>query len=269
MSLESMNRPVSKMNKAPDNAIETEPQFLNFSYEKFGDISPEEESRARETFKKAAVSLEKEWDISSPLSIPVHLMSDEKFREGARPTDPMSWKYCFILRDQPDDKIYLDTNIFSILPDDAEAMIKHETAHIVVEHCVGDISAYRKSFFLEEGTAGLDGATDRLVAKLKTENQTIPDPLMFQTIEKIKSFGGDTNREPFSEQMGYLVLFSAVQFLRQRHGETKIIEWYKNMDKDIPLGDAYQMACGEKLDQSISEWHGSINHRMQEMNDKS
>lgn len=265
MSLESMHRPASKMNKAPDNTIEMEPQFLNFSYEKFGDIFSEEESRARESFKRAAVSLEKEWNISSPINVPVQLMSDGKFREGARPTDPMSWKYCFILRDQPDDKIYLDTNIFSVLPDDAEAMIKHETAHIVVEHCVGDISAYRKSFFLEEGTAGLDGATDRFIAKLKIgENQTIPDPLSFQTIEKIKSFGGDTNQEPFTKQMGYLVLFSVMQFLRQRHSETKIVEWYKNMGKDISLEDAYQMACGEKLDQTISDWRDSIKLGMNE-----
>ena len=136
---------------------------------------------------------------------------------------------CFLLRDhKPEDKIYCNVDIFDALPDEAEAIIKHETAHIVISQLVNDSEAYGSSYFLEEGTAGLDYATEKLIAKIKREGITeIPDPQGLQTIEAIKALGGDTNLKPFTDQLGYLVLFSTLEYLRKKNGEEKIVQVYK------------------------------------------
>ncbi len=147
--------------------IDTHKNKFSFSLEKSGDISIEQETKTRESLDKAISELEKEWFLSSPVNIFVHLMSDEKFREGAKEGDPHSKKYCFLLRDQFDNRVYVNTSIFSVLPEKVNTMIKHELAHIVVGNLVNNPSAYRKSFILEEGTAGLDNATELLVEKLK------------------------------------------------------------------------------------------------------
>ncbi len=41
--------------------------------------------------------------------------------------------------------------------------------------------------------------------------------------------GGDTNLEPFTDQLGYLVLFSFLNCLKEKHGGEKIIEVYKKL----------------------------------------
>jgi ubiquinone/menaquinone biosynthesis C-methylase UbiE len=253
--------PMEVSDHGKENALddpEQIPQPISFKFENSGEISPEHEAQAKAAFALAADSLKNEWHIESPLPINVAIMSDEAFREGAT-EGPMSWKYCFLLRDQPDNKVYCNVDIFDVLPDEADAIIKHETAHIVVGQLVGDHTKYAKSFFLEEGTAGLDSATEKLIAKLKDEKITnIPDPMQLQTIEATKAIGGDTNIEPFTDQLGYLVLFSTVEFLRKRHGEQKIVEVYKALDEDVSLEEAYQQVCGEQLQDAVAEWQASL-----------
>jgi hypothetical protein len=177
---------------------EQQPASISFALEKYGDITPEQEAQATEAFARAGKRLSGEWGLTSPLVIKTALMSDDAFREGSGKNDPASWKYCFLLRDhKPEDKIYCNVDIFNVLPNDAEAIIKHETAHVVISHLVDEPETYRNSYFLEEGTAGLDYATDKLIAKLKKERiAEIPDPQDLQTIEAIKMLGGDTNIEP-------------------------------------------------------------------------
>lgn len=226
-----------------------------FTFEKVGDISPEQEAQVQEVFEQAADSLAEEWQTKEPISVQVVVMSDEKFREGAKENDPAFWKYCFLLRDQHDNRVYINTNIFSVLPDKAEKMIKHELAHIVVGNLVNDPSAYTQSFILEEGTAGLDGATEMLVEKIKKEEITdIPDPLSIDTLEALKALGGDTNLEPFTNQIGYLVLFSFLEFLTKKQGREKIIEIYKKLTDEVSLQEAYREICGEDLIEVSEEW---------------
>ncbi len=230
------------------------PQYINFIFEISGSVLVEQEKQVKLSFNKVGVLLEAEWGVSSPIRIGVSIMSDDAFREGAT-SGPQSWKYCFLLRDQPDDKIYCNVDVFRDLPNDAEKIIKHETAHIVVAHLVGNFSAYRNSFFLEEGTAGFDGATDRLIEKLEKENiQDIPDPLAIQTIGDIKTMGGDTNKEPFADQLGYLVLFSFIEYLRKVYGENKIIEAYRKLDENTTLETAFKSVYEESLRTAITNW---------------
>lgn len=233
------------------------PQYINFIFETSDGVSLEHEERAKLIFKNVGFILEKEWGVSSPVTIYVSIMSDSKFREGAT-NGPQTWKYCFLLRDWPN-KIYLDIEIFNVLPEEVEMMIKHETTHVIVGQLVGEV-AYRKSFLLEEGTAGLDNATERLVAKIKKEEiSNIPKPTAFKTIQDIKDLGGDTNKEPFADQLGYLILFSFVEFLKKRHGEAKILEVYKKLADDATLETAYQAVCEVSFSKTISDWEMEVN----------
>jgi hypothetical protein len=235
------------------------PKYVNFHFDKTGEISSELENRAKDFFVRAGAILEKEWSVEAPLPIAVSILENASFR-GGRTTGPKSWKYCFLLRDQRDGKIYCNVDIFNVLPDDAEKMIKHETAHFVVSGLVGDYDAYKRSYFLEEGTAGLDGATERLIAKMKKENvMKIRDPLSIKTMDDI---AGDTNKEPFIDQLGYLTQFSAVEFLRKQNGERKIIEVYKNLKGGASLEETYKQICWEELAVALSEWRAGIENRL-------
>lgn len=189
-------------------------------------------------------------------------MSDEKFREGAKENDPASGKYCFLLRDQGGDlrdsnknKVYVNVDIFDVLPNDSDRMIKHEIAHLVVANLVGNFDAYKQSFLLEEVTAGLDGATEALLSKIKRENlNDIPDPLSIKNISDAKLIGGDTNTEPFTEQFGDLIMMSFVEFLKQKHSTEKIVEVYRKLNDEISLQQAYEEICGEDLIEVAEEW---------------
>lgn len=237
-----------------------------FTFEKVGDISPEQEAQAQEVCERAADSLAEEWQTRESISVQVVIMSDEKFREGAKENDPASWKYCFLLRDQGGDlkdsnknRVYINVNIFDVLPNDADRMIKHEIAHLVVGNLVGKFDAYKQSFLLEEGTAGLDGATETLVSKIKEGNiKDIPDPLSIKNIGDTKFIGGDTNTEPFTEQLGDLVMMSFVGFLKKKHGTEKIIEVYKRLGQKVSLQEAYKEVCGEDLREVEVEWKKTI-----------
>ena len=157
-----------------------------FTFEKVGDISLDQEAQVQEACERAADSLAEEYQIKELISVNVCIMSNDKFREGSNENDPASWKFCFLLRDQGGDlkdssknKVYVNVDIFDVLPNDADRMIKHEIAHLVVGNLVGNFDAYKQSFLLEEGTAGLDGATETLVSKIKRENiRDIPNPLL-------------------------------------------------------------------------------------------
>ncbi len=248
----------------------TQSRYINFIFETQGAVSPEQEEIAREAFSAAGTTLETEWRVLTPITINVCLMSDTAFRDGAAPTDPTSWRYCFLLRDQTENstRIYCNVDIFQTLPQDAAAMITHETAHAVVGVLVGDITAYKKSFFFEEGTAGLEQATNRLIAKLRQDpTQSIPNPLTLKTIADIRTLGGDTNKEPFTEQLGYLALFSAAAFLRDRHGEGKIIETYRRLGSEHSLEDAYQAVCKESLKNALTEWRATIQQALLSRNE--
>ena len=237
---------------------ETEPKFIKFDFEKVGDILPEQEKAMKQAFNQAGVQLEKEYSLTSPMKIGAVLISDEKFREGSSPTDPNSKKYCFLLRDYPN-KVYCNADVFKVLPNEASTMVKHETAHTVVASLVNDKSKYNQSYFLEEGSAGLDGATDKLIAKIKTENiKDLPDPVTLKTIGDIKELGSDTNKEPFTNQLGYLMLFSVVDFLKKRHGVQKIVEVYKKLDENTSLEESYHLVCGEEFSNATQEWQSSI-----------
>lgn len=214
----------------------------------------------RTVFERAAASLEKEWGVEIPLPVTIVVLSNENFRALAEgPHDPALWKYCFLMCDPPANRVYLNTDLFTVVPHDAEAMIKHETAHIVLWHLVGNKDAYHSSYFLAEGTAGLDGATERLINKIKKEKiENIPDPLTLDSAARSKAAGGDTNREPFTEQLGELVIVSAVEFLRTRHGEKKVLEFYQHMRSEKSLEDVYGIVCGESLKKVFKEWEESI-----------
>lgn len=237
-----------------------------FTFEKIGNISLEQEARVQETCDRAADSLAEEWQIMEPISVQVVIMSDEKFREGAKENDPASWKYCFLLRDQGGDlkdssknKVYVNVDIFNALPNDVDRMIKHEIAHLVVANLIGNLDAYKQSFLLEEGTAGLDGATETLVSKIKRENiKDIPNPLSIKNISDAKTVGGDTNIEPFTEQFGDLIMMSFLEFLKQKHGTEKIVEVYKKLSEETTLQEAYTEICGEDLKEVMEMWKKSI-----------
>jgi len=262
-SFESISSPSDEM--SPDNRMEREPT-LSFSFERHGDVSFEHEQLARAACKRAARELEREWEINVPTPVPVSIMSDEAFREGARPEDPHAKKFCFLLRDQPDNRLYVNVEIFSQLPNDAERMIKHEVGHIAVELAVGNMDAYRQSFMLEEGTAGLEGATEKLAAKLvNAELSEIPDPRDFDSLEHLKAHGGDTDKEPFSEQLGYLVLYSFVSSLKERHGNKKLVEVYRKLGEGMSLPDVYRWTCGEDFDVAISTWKREISDKRDAM----
>lgn len=237
-----------------------------FTFEKIGDVSAEQEAQVQEACERAADSLAEEYQIREPISVNVCIMSDEKFREGAKENDPASWKYCFLLRDQGGDlrdsnknKVYINVDIFSILPNDADRMIKHEIAHLVVANLVGNFDAYKQSFLLEEGTAGLDRATETLISKIKKENiKNIPDPLSIKNIGDAKFIGGDTNIEPFTEQLGDLIMMSFVEFLKKKHDTEKIVEVYKKLSEEVSLQEAYKEICGEDLAEVSKEWKKNI-----------
>lgn len=235
-----------------------EPRYIKFIYKISNDVLPEQEVLAKTAFRKAGALLEAEWSVTSPVVIHVLIMDDKSFRDGAK-TGPLSWKFCFLLRDQPDNRVYCNVDIFSLLPDEAEKIIKHETAHIIVAERVGNFSTYQKSFFLEEGTAGFDGATKKYTKVLIKKNiKDIPDPLAIKSIDDVKLMGGDTNKEPFTDQLGYLTLFSFTEFLRKRHGEEKIILIYRTLATARTLEDAYEAVCSEKLTDVINEWESEI-----------
>ena len=249
-------------NKLREIELQT-PHFILIHFEIMGVIPPELELALKQAFYLGAFSLEKEYTLTLPIKVEVVLMSDEKFREGAKSTDPNSWKYCFMLRDQSDNKIYCNADIFQVLPSDARAIIKHETAHIVVGNLVNDISKYKRSFLLEEGSAGLDLPTGRLILKMRNENtKELPSPELIKTIDDIKLLGGDTNKEPFTEQLGYLVLISFVDFLKTRYGLQKILELYRKLDENISFEEAYYSVCGEEFSSVSEEWRSQINKLM-------
>lgn len=224
-----------------------------------GDVPPNIEARARETFAKVAKEIEREWGVQESIPVSVALMTEQEFRALAEgENDPALWKYCFLMCSPPINTVYLRSDLFQELPDDAKAMIKHEISHIVLYHLVGK-PAYHNSYFLAEGTAGLDNATERLIAKLKhVKREDIPDPLSVQSEVSSKALGGDTNLEPFTEQLGELVIASTVEFLRKRHGEQKIIELYKTMDGAISLEDAYMKVFGTSIKSTFEEWKKEV-----------
>ncbi|MEI6296746.1 MAG: hypothetical protein WCO84_03825 [bacterium] len=242
------------------------PKFINFVYgkiERKSTISAEQEMAAKNAFFNAIFELEKEWQVDIPMKIRYLIWDSGAFRDVDE-NNPRSKKYCFAVRDHKNDFVYINPEIFSVFPKDAESIIKHETAHMVVEKLVGDLGVYRKSYFFEEGTAGLDGATARLISKIKKEGiKEIPNPLLFQSVLDIKNMGGDSNKESFTEQVAYLVLFSCVEFLRERHGEKKIIEIYKNIKESGSLENSYQQLCKESLNGAILEWNEFVKNKTQ------
>lgn len=241
------------------NPHEDEPKMLAIEVSLHGDIPSNIEAQARETFAKVAAEIEREWGVQESIPVSIDLMTEQEFRALAEgPNDPALWKYCFLMCSPPINKVYLRSGLFEALPNDAKAMIKHEISHIVLYHLVGK-PAYHNSYFLAEGTAGLDNATERLVAKLRQEKrQDIPDPLSVQSEASSKAVGGDTNLEPFTEQLGELVIASAVEFLRKRHGEQKVIELYKAMDADTSLEDAYAKVFGDSIKSVFDDWKEEI-----------
>ena len=249
------------MEGAPNNSnMEAEKFKVSFSLEKFGDISLEQEEKAKEAIERSISELQDEYKLYLPVNISVYLMSDEKFREGVPEDNPAKFKYCFLLRDQADGRVYINADVFNALPDSAKSIVKHELAHIVTGQLVNNIDTYKKSFILEEGIAGLDDATNLLVARLKKENTLdIPNPLDIKTLAYLKSLkGADTNIEPFTEQIPYLVLFSFLEFLKEKNGNGKMIEVYKKLGENISLDDAYKDVCGGDLVGEERVWRGKI-----------
>lgn len=248
------------MEGAPNASnMEAEKFKVSFSLEKFGDISLEQEEKAKETIERSISELQDEYDLSLPVSISVYLMSDEKFREGVHEDNPAKFKYCFLLRDQADGRVYINADVFKVLPDSAKSIVKHELAHIVTGQLVNNIDTYKKSFILEEGIAGLDNATNLLVSRLKKDNVTeIPNPLDIKTLAYLKSLGADTNIEPFTEQIPYLVLFSFLEFLKEKNGTGNMIEVYKKLEEDISLEDAYKELCGVSLEEMQNKWREQL-----------
>jgi len=237
-------------------------QIPILAFEKFGNVSLEQEAKVQEICEQVIDSLAEEWQTKEPISVQVWIMSDEKFREGAKEDDPASWKYCFLMHDPKDKRVYINIAIFSVLQDEAASMIKHELAHVVINGIIGDQKykiSYLKSYPFHEGFAGFENATKLLVEKIKKENiESIPDPLSIDSMEKLKQLGGDTNKEPFNQQLGYLVIFSFAEFFKEKYGREKIIEIYEKLSDEISFADSYKQVCSENLDDVVSEWKLSI-----------
>lgn len=253
------NREAERINE------EREPRFVSYTLERIG--APQDaEVRAAAALRKASVALEDEWGVVESLSVPVSVMSMEEFQRGLPPGHPGFGRFCFVLRDQPDDHIYIRADIFDVLPaEEANALIKHEVGHIVVAHQVDDMDAYRSSFILEEGTAGIANADERLVARLARESRgDIPDPLALDTLEKLKAGGSNTDIEPFSAQKGYLSLFSFTNFLKERHGQQAVISLYRLMKDHPSLEAAYYEIFGISLRETADEWRALISSRAEE-----
>jgi hypothetical protein len=238
-----------------DSSLES--NSITFSFEKFGDVSPEQELQVKKYFEQASTSLVKEWQPEESISVQIWIMSDEKFREGSKKDDPASWKYCFLMYDPRDNRIYINVAILSVLPDEASKMIKHELAHVTINGIIGDENyriSYINSYPLHEGFAGFENATELLLQKIKREGiKSIPDPLSIDSMERLKQFGADTNKEPFNHQLGYLVLFSFAQFLKEKYGTKKITQIYKNLDKET-LSKGFKKICGCDLENEVKEW---------------
>ncbi len=240
-------------------------KYISIDFEISPGVSKEQETLAKDSFDKAITALEVEWSVKSPMKIGVSILSDSAFRQGAT-SGPQSWKYCFLLRDQASDlkdykrnRVYCNVEIFSILPSDADRMIKHETAHLIISQLIKNLDTYKISFLLEEGTAGLDGATDRLITIIKKQSiKDIPNPLSINSIDDLKRIGGDTNIEPFIDQLGYLTLFSFTEFLRKKYGEAKIIEVYKSLGDQSAIDQAFKKICNTNLPDIANEWMISI-----------
>jgi hypothetical protein len=262
MGIESGPRQINP-DERMKNPHEDEPKMPVIEVSTQGDVPANIEAQARETFAKIAAEIEREWKPQESVPVSVALMTEQEFRALAEgPNDPALWKYCFLMCSPPNNMVYLRSDLFEKLPNDAKAMIKHEISHIVLYHMVGK-PAYHHSYFLAEGTAGLDNATERLITKLKQENRNdIPDPLSVQTEASSKAVGGDTNLEPFTEQLGELVIASAVEFLRKRHGEQKVIELYQTMDGDTLLEDAYTKVIGGSIKSAFEGWRKEIASRL-------
>lgn len=226
--------------------------YIDFNFEIVGTISHTRAREVKDAFITAGVVLEKEWGVSAPTPINVYMQSDHAFRAGAT-QGPQSWKYCFLLRDYAPN-LYCNVAIFDILPTDACRMIKHELAHVVVVSLVKNEKAYKASYLLEEGTAGLDGAHERLIEKLTSLGMNdIPNPLKVKTMADVKALGGDTNKEPFIDQLGYLIQFSFVTFLREQYGEKNVITVYQACaDKSIEV--AFENICNQPLSDVVAAW---------------
>jgi len=54
------------------------------------------------------------------------------------------------------------------------------------------------------------------------------------------------------------VLFSVVDFLKNRYGTQKVVEVYKKLDENISLEQAFGLVCGEKLNDVTKEWQSEI-----------
>ena len=97
---------------------------------------------------------------------------------------------------------------------------------------------------------------------MEEKRENIPDPLSVQSEARSKALGGDTNLEPFTEQLGELVIASAVEFLRKRHGEQRVIELYKTMDGDTSLENAYAKIFGVTIKSAFEDWKEDITSRL-------
>ncbi len=244
------------------NNMEKNAKNISAIFEKSQDVSEEEERLTKENVGRAVFELEKEWGVESPISFKVSIIGDNDFRIGKPENGPQYKKFCFLLRDNDKDMrdpeknvVYVNINLFKTLPTDAYRMIKHEISHIVVGNLVNDLGTYQKSFFLEEGTAGLEGATESLVKKLKEIGaKEVPDPLLIKNINDAKMIGGDTDKEPFTEQLGDLVIMSFVGFMMENQGKQKILEVYKKLANSENLEDAYRKICGVELIEERNIW---------------
>lgn len=231
---------------------------MNFTVN--GEVDPKVAEQLKETFVEQYWALKHEWSFANQNPIQVIIESDDQYRSRGADS-PTSWKYNFIVRGTRSNLITCNADILNGIPEDAARQIKHETAHLVIAQMVGDIDTYMGgSYFLEEGLAGFDGCDERLIQMLKEGKLSeLPDPTKFNGIRDVQELGGDTNKEPFTEQPGYLAMFSLAKHLKEQLGVGKILELYRAL-KGSTLEEAYEKVTGKDLKELVSEWRNKFDN---------
>ncbi|MDD3481021.1 MAG: hypothetical protein PHW75_02235 [Patescibacteria group bacterium] len=224
-----------------------------------GDISPETLESTEAVFRDVLEELKEEWALETMEPFAVEVFDNSSYRDNF--SGPGQWKYNFLLKSPDLTKLYINTDIFQTIPEDVRGQIKHETAHIVINQAVGDDKAYKKSLLLKEGLAVPDeGVNTRLVKKIKQgEIQGLPNPIDCDNYKKID---GDTNKEPFTQQTDYLVIFSFCDFLIKHVGHERIKKIILALNEHEDLVTAYKAVTSEDLQTVVTKWQDEISEQL-------
>lgn len=232
-----------------------------------GIVEKEKVEQIESAFILALNELKNEWEAPKLNEIKIIIQNGNDYRQDNREGhEPKTWPKNYLIRGG---KVLQDGTIeryvvchSSILDEaeDAEKQIKHETAHLVIEQLVGNREAYKKSYLLEEGLAGLDGSTDKLIQVMQKESislKKLPNPLEIHSMEDARQNTTDS----FTDGVAYLVMFSFGNFVRDKLGAKETIALYKSLAIHPDLESAYKAQTGDEINLVISEWLENIEQK--------